>query len=272
MIFRRQLPLAGLAVLAALVASLPARGQEAINFDSALQPSAGATIIRQQLRYMTAEMPGMNREIEQYRAATTIVHGLNADFTLMFNAPILFREITDNNTGMKHRDEGFGDPRVVGKWRLFLKDTGPTDTLRLSLLTGMEVRSGDSDFSSDSHDPLLGLVFTQSIGRHGINAAGLWKFNTGGGDPDLFRYDAAYVYRLAPEEFSIGNSTAWFGVLELNGWHETNGDNELFLSPGVQYVTSRWALEGTVQIPIWQDLDARAERDFIVGLSLRLRF
>ena len=137
----------------------------------------------------------------------------------------------------------------------------------------MEVRSGDSNFSSDSYDPLLGLVYTQSHGRHGFDAALLWKFNTAGGPaPDRLRYDVAYVYRLQPEQYTVDKLTALFAVLELNGSYETNGDQELFLSPGIQYVTRKWALEATVQLPIWQDLDARMERDFIIGLSLRLHF
>ena len=63
-----------------------------------------------------------------------------------------------------------------------------------------------------------------------------------------------------------------FGSAELNGFYETNGDHELFVSPGVQYVTTRWILEATVQIPVWQDLKHRAERDFIVGIGFRVQF
>ena len=108
--------------------------------------------------------------------------------------------------------------------------TGPTEPARLNLLGGMEVRSGESNVSSDSYDPLLGLVYTQSHGRHGFDAALLWKFNTAGGPaPDRLRYDVAYVYRLQPEQYTVDKLTALFAVLELNGSYETNGDQELFL-------------------------------------------
>ncbi len=251
-----------------------AQAQEAINFNSALQPAKDTLIVRQQLRYFEADFASgiVNRHIKQYQASTTFAYGVQSDLTLIFNAPFRFRKITDNLTGVSRRDEGLGDMNALAKIQLYQNDTGPTDTARLNLLAGMEVRSGDSNFSSDSYDPLLGAVYTQSIARHGFDAALLWKFNTNGGDPDRLRYDAAYVYRLEPESYGPGKMTALFSVLELNGFYETNGDNELFISPGIQYVTGRWALEATVQLPIWQDLDKRPERDFIVGLSFRLHF
>ena len=251
-----------------------AQAQEAINFSSALQPAKDTLILRQQLRYFEADFANaiVNRDIEQYQASTTFAYGLQSDLTLIFNVPFRSRKVTNNLTGVSRRDEGVGDMNAFAKIQLYQNDTGPTDTARLSLLAGMEVRSGDSNFSSDSYDPLFGAVYTQSRGRHGFDAALLWKFNTKGGDSDRLRYDTAYVYRLEPETYGPDKMTAWFGVVELNGFYETNGDNEIFISPGIQYVTGKWALEATVQLPVLQDLDERPERDFIVGLSFRLHF
>lgn len=250
------------------------RGQEAINFDSALQPGKGSTILRQQVRYFEADRrtPSMNLDISQWMSVTSIVHGLEADTTLILNFKHIFRKIENNMTGESDRDNGFGDVRVLGKYNLWKVDTGPTDTTRFSVLGGLEIRSGDSNFSSDSYDPLLGVVFTKSDGRFGYDLAGLWKFNTGGGASDEFKYDAAITYRLYPEKYGTGKIEAFFGVLELNGLAETNGDNELFLSPGVQYITGLWAIEATIQIPIWQELDKRPERDFIIGLIFKMYF
>ena len=260
-------------ILALLLSNI-ARAQEAINFSSALQPAKDTLIVRQQLRYFEADFASalVDRDIEQYQVSTTLAYGLQSDLTLIFNAPFRFRKVTNNLTGVTRRDEGFGDMNALAKIQLYKNDYGPTDTARLNLLAGMEIRSGDSNFSSDSYDPLLGAVYTQSFGRHGFDAALLWKFNTKGGDPDRLRYDVAYVYRLEPETYGPDKMTAWFGVVELNGFYETNGDNELFLSPGIQYVTGKWALEATVQLPIWQELDDRPERKFVVGLSLRMHF
>ncbi len=257
-----------------LLCTFSVRAQEAINFDSALQPGKGSTILRQQLRYFEAERvtPSMNRDITQWMSVTSIVHGLEADTTLILNFNHKFRKTHNNLTGTSDRNNGFGDVRVLGKYNLWKEDTGPTDTTRFSLLGGLEIRSGDSDFSSDSYDPLLGVVLTKSDGRFGFDLAGLWKFNTAGGASDEFKYDGAITYRLYPEQYGTGKIEAVFGVLELNGKSETNGDNELFISPGIQYVTGKWAIEASIQIPVWQELDHRPEKDFIVGLIFRMYF
>lgn len=257
-----------------LVITPTVSAQEAINFNSALQPAKGMLIVRQQLRYFEADnnIGSNDLDIKQTQVSTALIYGIQSDLTLIFNAPIRFREIKNNNTGITTRDEGIGDITSLLKLQFYRNDTGPTDTARANVLAGMEIRSGDSDFSSDSYDPLFGAVYTQSRGRHGFDAAALWKFNTAGGSSDRLRYDVAYVYRLYPEEYTVGKLTALFGLIELNGSYETNGDNELFVSPGIQYVTRDWAIEATVQLPIWQDLDERMERDFVVGLSLRLQF
>ena len=81
-----------------------------------------------------------------------------------------------------------------------------------------------------------------------------------------------YIYRLSPKTYASVRPIALFGSVELNGFYETNGDHELFVSPGVQYVTTRWIVEATVQIPAWQDLSHRAERDFVVGVGFRVQF
>ena len=115
------------------------------------------------------------------------------------------------------------------------------------------------------------MQWTKGDGRLGLNASVLWKFNTGG-DPDEAHYDGAITWRLFPESFSGGADAAMYAVLELNGRYDTNGDDELFLSPGFQYVTGQWAIEATVQLPVWQELHERPEKDFVVGLSFRMYF
>lgn len=257
-----------------LIFTTPAIAQEAINFDSALSPAKEMLIIRQQLRYFEADnnLGTNDLDISQTQVSTAFIYGIQSDITLMFNVPYRFRKIENNIAGTSNSIDGFGDMTSILKMQFYQNDTGPTDTARASLLTGMEIRSGDSNFSSDSYDPLLGMVYTQSLGRHGFDAAALWKFNTAGGDADRLRYDLAYVYRLQPEQYTAGKLTALFGLIELNGFYDTNGDNEIFISPGIQYVTKDWAIEATIQLPVLQDLDHRMEKDFVVGLSLRLQF
>jgi len=265
------------AVVLAGALATQARAQAPINSDVALQPSTGHWILRQQIRYAEADLDqgGADLDISRVTSFTTAVYGVTDEFTLLATAPVvLSRRIKDNATGESDTDGGLADIAALGKLRLYRNDFGPTDTARFDLLGGVELPTGQDAFSSDSVDPIIGGVGTLTLGRHYFSADALWKFNTAGGQAgeDLLKYDAAYIYRLWPEEYAAGQTTQLNGVLELNGFSWTDGDNELFLSPGVQYVTRRWIAEATVQLPVWQDLDSRPETEFVVGLSLRVQF
>lgn len=52
-----------------------------------------------------------------------------------------------------------------------------------------------------------------------------------------------------------------------------SGGTELFLAPGIQYVTSRWVLEAAVQIPVVRNPNAGALRDnAIYRVGVRFNF
>jgi len=264
---------------AALGCALPshARAQAPINSDVALQPSPGHWILRQQFRYAETDVDKGDADLDISRVTsfTTAVYGVTDEFTVLATAPVvLSRRTKDNATGESDTDGGLADATVLGKLRLYRNDFGPTDTARFDLLGGLELPTGQDAFSSDSVAPIIGGVATITLGRHDFSADALWTFNTAGGKAgeDLLKYDAAYIYRLWPEEYATGQTTQLNGVIELNGFSWTDGDNELFVSPGVQYVTRRWIAEATVQLPVWQNLDRRPETEFVVGLSLRVQF
>ncbi len=265
------------ALLALLALSERASAQAPINSNVALQPSKGGLIIRQQFRYTEADRsaPIGDLDIRLSSSITTFVYGLSDELTLILDTPFVLSRRTENSTtGDNDTDSGLADLRLLSKLRLYRDDFGPTGTRRFDLIGGIELPTGGSEFTSDSADPVLGFVVTHIEDRHSFDADALWHFNTGGGDraDDLLRYDLAYIYRLSPESYASTRPTALFGSVELNGFYETNGDHELFVSPGIQYVTTRWIVEATVQIPVWQDLSHRAERDFVVGVGFRVQF
>lgn len=251
--------------------------QAPINSNVAMQPNKGGFIVRQQFRYTEGgrSTPMGDMSLELIATATTMVYGVSDTLTLIVNTPyILSRRLSNNTTGILDKDSGFGDIRVLTKLRMYRDDFGPTNTRRFDLIGGLELPTGSSSFTSDSVNPIIGGVFTQFKGRHVFHADALWQFNTGKGSNgvDLFRYDLAFVYRLEPETYASENPTAVFGLLEFNGFYETNSDHEIFISPGIQYVTTHWRVEATVQLPIYQELSDRVERDFIIGLALKIRF
>jgi hypothetical protein len=254
-----------------------ASAQAPINSNVALQPARGEWIVRQQLRYVQGEYSSAmgELEIEQLTSITTLVYGLTEKVTLILDTPfVLSREIDNTTTGIGSTDAGLGDMKVLMKYRVYRDDFAPTSTARFDLIAGFELPTGSDAFGSDSIDPIIGGVYSYINDRHAVSVDGVWKFNTGdeASNADVLKYDLAYSYRLTPKTYASQNPTALFGGIELNGYFETNNDNELFLSPGIQYVTQRWIIEATVQVPVWQELDSRAERDFIVGVGVRFQF
>jgi hypothetical protein len=206
---------------------------------------------------------------------TTLIYGVSEKFTLMLNIPVRIQSKTTNRvTGVENDLSGMNDMKVMGKFRLFRDDFGPMNTQRFDLLAGIEFPTGRDEFTSDSTDPIIGGVYTYKKDRHAFSTDLLWKFNTGDGNlgEDQLMYDFAYVYRLTPDVYASDDPTALFGSIEINGSYETNSDQEIFLSPGISYRKTHWALEATIQIPIHQKLDNRMERYYVFGVGFKVRF
>jgi hypothetical protein len=155
------------------------------------------------------------------------------------------------------------------------------DTARFSVIAAVETPTGDDAFSSDSFDPVVGGVFTYIKGRHGFDAALRWEFNTGEtpqpvrggmGSANVLFYDAAYLFRVSPAAFGAGPNAALYAIIEANGLYETNGDNEVLLSPGIMYEARNFASELSVQLPVWQEIESRPKTEFTVTAGLRWLF
>lgn len=271
-----------LAVLGACCAPA-AWAQEPINAaDSATQPSPGHVIFKEQFRFYSLKLedgPRARRgEISESVLLTTLNLGLTSEVALSFRIPTVFRDRDFRLSATDEREVGVGDLFALAKWRIYRNDTGPLDSARLSVIGGLNIRSGDAPFTSDAYSPVLGMAYTQIAGRHGFNAALLWTFTTAGNDEPIFagestadvlRYDLAYLFRLSPEKYTAETPGAMYAVCELNGLYETNGDNELFVSPGIMYEAKTWTAELSLQVPVWQRIDHRAEAEYVLVAGLR---
>ncbi|VAX42245.1 hypothetical protein MNBD_PLANCTO03-685 [hydrothermal vent metagenome] len=245
--------------------------QEAINTDAALQPPPGTLIYRQQFRYRSLEAPHGPAEAEMLMLASNFIYGVSERLTLIAGVPLIYREVEPNN-GMDDREDfGIGDINALAKFQFYKDNFGIGSTVKGGLLFGAQLPSGDNDFSSDSIDPILGAVGTYAKDRHGFSAAAQYQLNTGG-EADELRYDLAYTFRLSPASYTEHDTTSLFGVLETNGLYETNGDNEVLIAPGIQYVTQNWTIEATLQLPISQQVDNRMQVRWAAGVLVRLRF
>ena len=175
---------------------------------------------------------------------------------------------------MSDTSAGFGDASVLVKYRFHQEDIGPGRTIRWAAIGGLNIRTGDSDFTSDSYDPILGAVYSWRQDRHRVDADLLYQLNTGGGAKghDRLRVDAAYSFRVFPTQVDQSATYEVDTVAELNGHYRTDGSHEIFLSPGIQLTTAQWTLESSVQIPVSQNLargEPEADYRFVIGMRFR---
>lgn len=264
-----------------LIATPAANAQEAINTPAATQPGAGSFVNTYKLRFTSyRNSPGDGSgSANEVRLEGLLAVGLTGNWSMSIQAPLTHRSVSERSSF--DSDTGIGDLTLQFKYRFWQDDFGPVDTIRASVFAGAELPTGNSAFSSESVDPIVGAVITYISGRHGFNQALSWKFNTDGmeepwraGDSkdDLLRFDTAYLYRLLPEEYGAEFVASTYAVLELNGFYETNGDTEIFISPGLLYEAPTFALEASVQIPLYQQLDRRAEARYTLVLGVRFLF
>lgn len=271
----RYILLSALAVASA--SSSPTHGGP-INSDVAFTPRKGGSILRLQYTYAEADGHAEIRHVNTSSVRATYVYGLKENLALFFKIPYMNRQV-DRVAGKLGRIEaahdGVGDLTLLAKYRFWQKDTRPRETFRLAALGGLNVRSGDSDFSSDSYDPIVGAVVTWRRDRNLFNADLIYQFNTGGGEfrHDTLRYDLAYSYQFAPAVYDPEYNYEWNAVAEINGRYTADGSHEVFLSPGLQFVTERWAFEAAIQLPVIQEPGTdRPETNYRVVVGVRYRW
>lgn len=229
-----------------------------INTDVALTPRKGGAIFRLQYRYTDADGAGMIRHVNSSNVIGTFVYGITERLAMFLTVPYANRQVdrvVPRLGRVEQAHHGLADITFKLKYRFWQKDLGPGDTIRWAALGGLNIRSGDGDFSSDSYDPIIGTVFSVRMGRVLFDTDLVYQMNTGRGKfrHDTLRYDVAAAYRLVVGE--TRNTTYELDtVVELNGRYAADGTHQLYLSPGLQFITERWALEASVQIPVLQDL------------------
>ncbi len=262
-----------LALVVGICTSVPALAQ--INTDVALTPPKGGSILRLQYSYSEADGRGAIAHVNASVVKATYIYGLKENFALFLTAPYVNRQVDKFAPQLgrfEDAHDGIADLTFLAKYRFWQDDRRPGETLRWAALAGLNIRSGDSDFTSDSYDPIVGTVFTWQRDRGWFNADLVYQFNTGGGKSrhDALRYDVSYSYRLTPARFEPGNAWELDAVAELNGRYVTDGSHEVFLSPGLQFITKRWIFETSLQLPVIQDLDGpETDYRFVIGLRFQ---
>lgn len=276
-----------------------------INSNIGLTPSKNQLLVRSQVRFVkkSDDPTDKDRDREDFNIPTTIIYGITEKAALFVTIPYVIKELESTESGSRRErgDFGLGDITLLGKYRIYTKDY-PGKTSRLSILGGIKLPTGEDDeedsfgrlpqnlqLGTGSSDPIIGAAYTWQTLDHEIDIDSTYKFNTEGANDfefgDLLKYNIAYQRRVWPFELPEEGLYSQLNlVFELNGQYQAknkadgvkiadSGGHTIFLSPGIQYVTERFILESSIQLPVIQDLNGRqVETDYIIAAGVRITF
>lgn len=261
-----------------------ALAQEAMYTQAATMPSPLTAVVRPQYHlwsYGSSPTAGTERTIK-YEASHSVAVGIVRDWAVFIDVPMAASREKDSGTGAWSSDKSLEGVEAMVKWRFYQHDRGGVDTERIALMGGFNADNArDDDWKGVTVSPKVGVVYTLVRGRHGFNQDFFYQLSTGGdemenfggdGPADALWFNSAYVYRIIPDRFSSDTIGAWYVTAEVNGLYETNGDLELRWAPGLMYEGRRFSFEVMAQLPLWQDVDHRAELDYGLGIGVRVSF
>lgn len=300
---RQNILIISLVVLFLFTSTLPAQAV-AINSDIGLTPYKGQIIIRSQFRALrkSSNSRFLNGEAWILSNPNTAVYGFTEKLSGFVTVPWIYKNpVFESPSGkIRRKAKGIGDITLLTKYRIFTKDF-TASTSRLALLGGIELPTGeigDSDKfgklprplqdGSGSWDPITGFAFTHQTLNDEWDLNLTYKFNTERSNfefGDVLKYNLAYQKRVLPRKIpNKGTYKQVNFVLEANGiWAQKNqendsrvrdsGNNAIFLSPGVQFVTKHVIAEFSVQLPVLRRFRGnQLKPDVSLVSSLRLTF
>jgi len=272
-----------------------------ITFNTALPVHEGGYVLREQFMYIkTADDPSAaQRDMRVSGVISVFGYGVTSEFALFGVLPWFDKrlDLTMGGQNVIRHKSGIGDLTLLGRYTAYQYDA-PGRTLRIAPIGGVKVPSGENNVrdkfgrlpppvqvGSGSWDVLGGAVITYQTLDFEIDSQLSYKVN-GEADGfkmgDIFKLDGSLQYRLLPSRLGSGVPAFLYGVLEANLIHSAKDDNAgttdsnsggvtLLLSPGVQYVTKRWIVEGGLQAPVIQHLNGTSlKKNYILSMGVRI--
>jgi hypothetical protein len=287
-----------------LMASPPTAFAAPIGFNTALPVAAGEVVARVLTLYnRSGDDPTLAaRRARTGGAAFAVGWGLTPDLALFGATTLLDKRLNVTlPAGIRtsRRARGFGDTRLFARYTAY-KNNFSGGSLRFAPFVGIEIPTGRSDeadalgrlppalqLGSGSWDPFAGLITTYQVLDYQIDAQISYQRNgtaDGFAFGDETRFDLSLQYRLWPRRLGGGTPAFLYAVVETNAVHRqknriagrrdpASGGTQVFVSPGIQYVTKRTIAEAAVTLPLLQDLSSGALKDrFAVRGGLRINF
>ena len=274
-----------------------------VTFNTAL-PVGGDEFVARGLVVVSqsGDDPGADdRDLASTSVIAVLGYGLNHKLALFGVLPYVDKEldIMMNGSRVNRSSSGLGDASAFLRYTLVQRDQ-PGHTFRVAPFAGLKAPTGDDNKSdsigrlppglqsgSGAWDVFGGVTATYQTLDFQADAQASYRVRNeaNGFDPgDEFRLDGSLQYRLWPQSLGDGVPDFLYAVLEanlvrrdnnrVNGADDPNsGGTTIYLSPGVQYVTRRWIVEGVVQLPVVQNLHGTAlENDYVVRAGFRFNF
>ncbi|MCF8226320.1 MAG: hypothetical protein K9J30_10630 [Bacteroidales bacterium] len=224
-----------------------------ISVDAGLTPPQDRFMFRTQYRYMSMHNGLMT--MNTHMVPMVLAYGITSGFTLMARGMYVHR--ADENNSMVNR--GVNDLFVLSKFRLLRKNTA-SYSFGIAPYLASNLPVGSTEISNRTWNPEIGFnisfrprffaidmstsyVITDISGKLVNNPGNVYMINTA--FSALIPFKSNSEFAISPVlEGSYLNQQAGGG----------NPSNEiLFASPGVSFIYSNLALEGLVQLPVYQD-------------------
>ena len=274
-----------------------------ITFNTALPVGKGEFVNRELLVLTRSgdDSSGAERDVDVNALVSVLGYGVSGDLAIFGVLPYVDKELqtTIGGTRVIRSSEGFGDLSMFARYTFFKQDTRG-HTFRIAAFGGVKAPTGD-DNESDALGPLPiplqsgtgswdgfgGVIATYQTLAFQVDAQASYTAKNEANDfegGDEARLDGSFQYRLLPRTLGKGTPGFLYGVLEANviyrnenrvfgNLDSNSGGTSIFLSPGLQYVTKRYILEGSMQLPVSQNLNGDAlENDYVARVGFRWNF
>ena len=255
--------------------------------NTALPLSADEIIIREQfvMTRSSDRIAGTRREVDRFESRTLLGYGATSKLAIFGVLPLVYvnREFGDVTAS----EFGLGDAALFARYEVYRSDQ-PGRTLRIAPYAGVRLPTGrDGKTGDGSVDVFGGVIATLASTQWVLDSQLRYDLNReadGFERGDSASLDSSFQYRLAPERLTQDTKAFVFGVLELSAnYYERNrlggvtdpnsGGFQLYLTPGLQYVTRRWITDFGVKVPIVNNLNGTAlETDYAILTSIRINF
>lgn len=273
-----------------------------ISFNTALPVHEGGLLFRGETVWMKMhdDPSPMGREMDVVAVPSVLVYGVTSKLALMGVIPYMDKRLDIKSMGATREASGLGDIMSIAREEIF-QWNGTGRTMRGALFGGVQWptgRSKGSDASgllpkpvqlgSGAYNPIVGTVWTMQSLSAEVDADFSYQRNTWADDfkfGDVIMQDVSLQYRLWPWTLEAEGVPGYFyGVLEANNVYrskdeasgvkdDNSGGYQLFLTPGMQWVTKRVVLEAAAQLPVIQELNGQALRtDYQLIGSIRVWF